>query len=157
MHCELWWHVHTNVTKASSSLTSVHPESKTHCQDGWIVLTLRNMAPSIAALVVLCAVFCLFFAAPVTCFTSLTMEELLLIRCSTPWDIRPILLSRSTDLLDVAVKRTAFFISAVRWTRRQRGRRGGCLARLHRRGSRPPLPGIFLGKVSSFSNKNDEL
>ena len=115
------------------------------------------MAPSRAAVALACAVFCLFCAVFVSCLTSYTKEVLLHIGCSTPLDITPILLTRSTDILDILVRGTALFASAVRWTRKQRGRRGGCLARLRRRGSRPPLPGIFLGNVNSLPNKMDEL
>lgn len=43
------------------------------------------------------------------------------------------------------------------WTRRKRGRRGGCLVRLQRRRLRPPLPGIFFGNVNSLPNKMEDL
>ena len=117
------------------------------------------MAPPRAAVVLACVVFCLSCTVYVCCHsvTSYTKEVLLHIGSSTPPDIFPTLLTRSTDVLDILVRGTAFFASIVRWTRRQRGRRGGCLARLRRRGSRPPLPGIFLGNVNSLPNKMDEL
>ena len=92
-----------------------------------------------AAMVSTCVVFCLCIVY-VSCEPSYTREELLHIGCSTPPDILPTLLTHSTDILDILVP--------VRWTRRQRGKRGG---------SHPSLPGIFLCNVNSLPNKMKEL
>ena len=117
---------------------------------------LSKMAPSMAAVVLLFVVFSPVHVS-VSCLSSYTREELLQFKVSTPPDIFPDLLTRSTDLLDILVRGTAFFTNAVKWTRRQRGRRAGSLVRLRRRGMRPALPGIFLSNVNSLCNKMDEL
>ncbi|KAJ8397323.1 hypothetical protein AAFF_G00441570 [Aldrovandia affinis] len=72
------------------------------------------MAPSTAAMVLLRVVFYLFSVVSVSCLTSYSKEELLNIGYSTPPDIFPKLLTRSTDLLDIFVKGTAAFARAVR-------------------------------------------
>lgn len=118
------------------------------------------MAPSMAAVASPYVVVCLFFLfcnVFVSCLASYSSEELLHFRGSTPPDLYPNLLTRSTDILDILVRGTAFFTGVVRWVNRRRGRRAGSLVRLRRRGTRPPLPGIFLANVNSICNKMDEL
>ena len=114
------------------------------------------MAPPMAAVVLWSVVLCVFMSGFVFCGISYAREERICIR-DTPLDIFPIFLTRSTDVLDILVRGTAVFTQAVRWARRQRGKRAGALARLRKRGSRTPLPGIFLTNVNSLCNKMDEL
>ena len=92
-----------------------------------------------------------------SCLTSYTKEELLHFKDLTPPDIYPKPLTRSTCILDILARGTALFAGAVKWTRRQRGKRAGSLARLRRRGTCIPLPGIFLVNVNSICNKMDKL
>ncbi len=63
----------TDLKKAlsSSSCLGLTDSAKPIISD-WV-----KMAPSMAAVVVPCVVFCLFCIVPVTCFTSYTKEELL--------------------------------------------------------------------------------
>ncbi|KAK7898229.1 hypothetical protein WMY93_019082 [Mugilogobius chulae] len=79
---------------------------------------------------------------------SYTREELLNIRTSTPSDLLPVFLVAAADLANFLTKKVR---------RRRRGKRAGVLVRLRRRGSRSPLPGIFLSNVRSLCNKTDEL
>uniref|UniRef100_A0A1A8CJ36 Reverse transcriptase domain-containing protein n=2 Tax=Nothobranchius kadleci TaxID=1051664 RepID=A0A1A8CJ36_NOTKA len=106
------------------------------------------MAPRMVALVLTCVVFCLFLSVNCVSACSYTREQLLSVRSSTPTDLLPVFLVSVADLVH-------FFIKKVR--RRRRGKRAGVLVRLRRRGSRTPLPGIFLSNVRSLSNKTDEL
>ncbi|KAF7662514.1 hypothetical protein LDENG_00234160 [Lucifuga dentata] len=59
------------------------------------------------------------------------------------------------ELLDILVTGVLTFVDAVK--RRRRGKCTGALVCLRRRGTRTPLPGIFLSNVRSLSNKLDEL
>ncbi len=115
------------------------------------------MAPSMAAVALLCVMFGLSCTVSGSCLTSYTKEELMHFKDLTSPVIYPELLTRSMVILDILVRGTVFFARAVKWTRRQRGRRAGSLVRLRRRGMRPPLPGIFLANVNSICNKMDEL
>ena len=77
------------------------------------------MAPPRAAVVLACVVFCLSCDVYVSCHRATsfyTKEVLLHIGSTTPPDIFPTLLTRSTDILDILVRGTAFFASVVRWT-----------------------------------------
>lgn len=123
----------------------------------FIFFVLSQMAPSMAAITLPSVVFCLFCTTSVSCLISYILEELMHFKGSTSPDIYPKLLTRSTDMLDILVRGTAFFAGALKWLRRQRGRRAGSLVRLHRRGMQPPLPGIFLANVNSVCNKMDEI
>lgn len=107
-----------------------------------------KMAPEKAALVLVCAVFCLFLCVNCASACSYTREELLHIRSTTSTDIIPVFLATAADLVLILAKRVR---------RRRRGKRAGTLMRLRRRGTRMPLPGIFLSNVCSLSNKMDEL
>ncbi|KAL7852897.1 hypothetical protein SRHO_G00186820 [Serrasalmus rhombeus] len=77
-----------------------------------------------------------------------TREELLNIRTTIPTDISPVFLVPAALLVH-------FINKKVR--RRRRGKRAGVLVRLRTRGTRTPLPGIFLSNVRSLSNKMDEI
>ena len=59
------------------------------------------------------------------------------------------------ELLDILVKGALTCIRAVK--RHRRGKQAGTHVRLRSHGLRTPLPGIFLSKVRSISNKLDEL
>uniref|UniRef100_A0AAV2LRE3 Uncharacterized protein n=1 Tax=Knipowitschia caucasica TaxID=637954 RepID=A0AAV2LRE3_KNICA len=70
------------------------------------------------------------------------------IRPTVPMDLLPVFLASAADLVHVLAKKV--------WARK-RGKRGGLLVRLRRRGARTALPGIFLSNVRSLGNKMDEL
>ena len=48
-------------------------------------------------------------------------------------------------------------IARVKKRRKCRGRRSGCLVRISRRVSKPPLPSVLLANVQSLENKLDNL
>lgn len=107
------------------------------------------MAPPMAAVVFACVVFCQFGIVFVLGVTSYRRDVVLLIRGSMPPGIVPIVLTRSTDALDVLV---SYEVNpAAVW---QEKWLPGLLCR---RKLRPPLPGVFLANVNSLPNKMDEL
>ena len=85
------------------------------------------MAPTMAASVVRCAVFCLVLSVnSVFCQNirgSLTRETLLNIRTTTPVDLIPTFLLPAAELVGIIVKATHGFVLAAK--RRSRGKRAG--------------------------------
>ena len=63
-------------------------------------------------------------------------------------DANDILLSREQAEIPVI---------CVKERQRKRGRRAGCLLRIHRRSNKPPLPSILLATVQSLDNNIDDL
>ncbi|XP_075911483.1 uncharacterized protein LOC142906815 [Petromyzon marinus] len=106
-----------------------------------------------------CALFCLVLSVnSVFCQdfrSSLTRDELLNIRETTPVDLIPTFLLPAAELVGILVNAALGFAQATK--RRPRGKRSGALVRLRRRGIRTVLPSFFLSNVRSLYNKMDEL